>query len=79
MTALPLSAPPHPQTATAPHEHAWILESRHATSEGWIAYVRCASCPARRVDAERPAPLPPVPLTRATIDARDPRIAPVRP
>ncbi|REJ05930.1 hypothetical protein DY023_08310 [Microbacterium bovistercoris] len=65
------------RTASAPaparphrHEHGWITESRHPTSEGVIVYVRCAECGIRRVDliplcglsqaaASRPAPSPP--------------------
>ncbi len=45
VTQAPASAPP----ATA-CEHAWITESRHRTSQGVVVYVRCACCPARRVD-----------------------------
>lgn len=32
------------------HEHGWITESAHRTSEGIVAYVACASCRARRID-----------------------------
>jgi len=32
------------------HEHGWITESRHRTSEGLIIYVRCVDCDARRID-----------------------------
>lgn len=31
--------------------HEWIAESRHVTSEGWIAYTRCVRCAARRVES----------------------------
>ncbi|GAA3668324.1 hypothetical protein [Microbacterium marinilacus] len=42
---------PDPRPAPiAPHEHAWLTESRHATSEGVVVYVRCAGCDVRRVD-----------------------------
>ncbi|WP_314457068.1 hypothetical protein [uncultured Microbacterium sp.] len=34
------------------HEHAWLTESVHATSEGRVRYVRCAECAARRVDLD---------------------------
>lgn len=36
----------------ATHEHAWQVESRHATSAGWVLYVRCAGCGTRRVDVQ---------------------------
>lgn len=37
--------------ALAPgHEHGWITESEHRTSGGTIAYVKCTSCGALRVD-----------------------------
>lgn len=42
----------------AVHEHGWVTESGHATSEGRVVYVRCAQCGARRVDLE-PRPLQP--------------------
>ncbi|WP_433675765.1 hypothetical protein [Microbacterium gorillae] len=32
------------------HEHGWVTESRHRTSEGVVVYVRCVDCDARRVD-----------------------------
>lgn len=34
----------------AAHEHAWVTESAHRTSEGVILYVACAVCAHRRVD-----------------------------
>ena len=41
------------------HEHGWQVESRHATSQGWILYVRCGECGVRRVDlAQRPGAVP---------------------
>lgn len=36
------------------HEHGWSVVSRHATSEGWLAYVRCEGCGSWR--AERLGP-----------------------
>ncbi|MCJ1706192.1 hypothetical protein [Microbacterium sp. VKM Ac-2923] len=42
-----------PAAAMAPlHEHAWITESLHATSEGRVRYVRCTGCTARRIDLD---------------------------
>ena len=39
-------------SASAPHEHGWITESVHSTSQGRVRYVRCSACGARRVDLE---------------------------
>ncbi|MBQ9917926.1 MAG: hypothetical protein IJO71_12115 [Microbacterium sp.] len=52
-----------PVTAAA-HEHAWVTESMHATSEGRVRYVRCTGCRARRVDLDSAVATPPVPLSR---------------
>jgi hypothetical protein len=58
MTAsLPLS--PLAPAGYATHEHGWIAESRHPTSDGVIVYVRCVGCGTRRVDLI--APCGPVP------------------
>jgi len=46
------------------HEHAWITESLHATSEGRVRYVRCADCPVRRVDVDPSVSTPPTAVTR---------------
>ena len=46
------------------HEHAWDTESSHITSEGRVRYVRCTSCPARRVDVAERAWLPPSAISR---------------
>ncbi len=46
------------------HEHAWIVESRHATSEGHVLYVRCTGCSARRVDLQRHPLAPPAASSR---------------
>ncbi|MGF6821863.1 hypothetical protein M2317_000749 [Microbacterium sp. ZKA21] len=51
MTSLHTRPIPRPD-ALRVHEHGWITESRHATSEGWIVYVRCVDCGARRVDSQ---------------------------
>ncbi|WP_245579895.1 hypothetical protein [Brevibacterium album] len=49
---------PAPASARA-HEHGWRVESRHATSEGWVLYVRCGECGVRRVDlAKHPGAVP---------------------
>ena len=50
----------HPQTRPiAVHEHGWTTESRHATSEGVVRYVRCTTCGSRRVDVEPVSAAPP--------------------
>ncbi len=53
-----------PPATTPLHEHAWLTESTHATSEGRVRYVRCTGCRARRVDLDPAAAAPPVPLSR---------------
>ena len=45
------------------HEHGWIVESAHETSQGSILYVRCAECGSRRVDLQGRAGRPPVALS----------------
>lgn len=47
----------------AAHEHGWLTESGHQTSEGRIVYVRCARCGARRVDLRSEPLLPPAALS----------------
>jgi hypothetical protein len=48
------------------HEHGWLVESRHSTSAGYIVYVRCADCGARRIDAQQAPQQPPEALSRET-------------
>ena len=62
---LPHVLPPRPT-----HEHAWLVESRHPTSEGIVLYVRCADCDARRVDMQAHPHTPPVALSTARGGAR---------
>jgi hypothetical protein len=52
------------QRTAAGHEHGWLTESSHQTSEGRVVYVRCARCGIRRVDLQAHPLLPPWPLTR---------------
>ena len=47
------------------HEHSWATESRHATSAGYVVYVRCTACGSHRVDLQGHREMPPAPLTRA--------------
>ncbi|MFB4350188.1 hypothetical protein [Microbacterium sp. CR_7] len=61
MTSLHTLPVPHP-TSTA-HEHAWLIESRHTTSEGVLLYVRCGDCGTRRVDLQTFSAMPPAPLS----------------
>jgi hypothetical protein len=51
-------------TPIGSHEHAWLVESRHSTSDGILLYVRCAECGIRRMDLQPHSPLPPVALSR---------------
>lgn len=60
MTALHTRPIPRPVRT---HEHGWLAESRHATSEGTVVYVICADCGARRVDLRPHPQMPPVALT----------------
>ncbi|MFG6444976.1 hypothetical protein ACFXQA_06840 [Microbacterium sp. P07] len=53
----------HP--ASTPHEHGWVTESAHRTSDGVVRYVRCAECRLRRVDLQASAAEPPVALSDA--------------
>ncbi|WP_328531291.1 hypothetical protein OG984_09235 [Nocardioides sp. NBC_00368] len=46
------------------HEHGWLTESSHQTSEGRVLYVRCARCGVRRVDLQPHPLLPPQSLSR---------------
>ena len=50
--------------ADAVHEHGWVTESSHHTSEGLVSYVRCAGCGVRRVDLQDAEVRPPRALTR---------------
>lgn len=63
---LPRPAPPAVPGSPAAHEHAWVSESRHRTSEGTVVYVRCAACDARRVDLQPHTATPPIAMSRAT-------------
>ncbi|TQL69417.1 hypothetical protein FB381_3322 [Nocardioides albertanoniae] len=59
------SATKQSQHAYATHDHGWLTESSHQTSEGRVLYVRCTLCGVRRVDLQPHALLPPQPLSRA--------------
>jgi len=48
-----------PHAVPTGHEHGWLVESAHRTSDGIVQYVRCVVCGARRVDvAAIPIPVP---------------------
>ncbi len=49
----------------APHEHAWVAESRHVTTDGVVLYVRCTACAVRRIDLQAVTEMPPEALTRS--------------
>ncbi|MBQ3358142.1 MAG: hypothetical protein IJG47_04485 [Microbacterium sp.] len=59
-----------PTTALMAHEHFWLTESRHSTSEGIVVYVRCGACTARRIDlhpssAAPSISVPPIAMSRS--------------
>ncbi|AZH79483.1 MULTISPECIES: hypothetical protein [Microbacterium] len=66
MTSLNTLPLPRIRLDDASHEHAWLVESRHPTSEGVVLYVRCAECHVRRVDIQAHASLPPTAVSRGT-------------
>ncbi|WP_091226443.1 hypothetical protein [Microbacterium sp. 3J1] len=51
------------QTLTA-HEHSWVVDSRHPTSDGVVLYVRCGGCDTRRVDLQTHPTMPPAALSQ---------------
>lgn len=59
----PVAVPTVPVAARPAHDHAWTTQSRHASSDGWVRYVRCA-CGARRVDLSVDPHLPATALSR---------------
>lgn len=65
MTTLHTLPIPRPHTVPQPHEHAWVTESRHSTSEGTVRYVACTGCGARRIDLQTHPQQPPAALSRA--------------
>lgn len=65
MTSLHTRPIPRPALV---HEHGWVTDSRHATSEGYVVYVRCAGCGARRVDLQKHPLELPVAISHATKD-----------
>lgn len=54
----------HTTLHSVAHEHGWITESTHPTSDGVVQYVRCASCDARRVDVRPRSSTPPFAISR---------------
>ncbi|WP_312168730.1 hypothetical protein [Microbacterium sp.] len=64
MTSLQTLPTPRIPSTPAPHEHAWLVESRHRTSDGTVLYVRCADCAMRRVDLQPHTQMPPTALSR---------------
>ncbi|ALX67446.1 hypothetical protein [Microbacterium sp. XT11] len=64
---------PIPRPTLPAHEHAWLVESRHATSDGVVLYVRCAACGTRRVDIQAHPLAPPAALSRTVADESDGR------
>ena len=64
MTTTDTRPAPHSSAQETRHEHSWTTESRHATSAGYVLYVRCTGCGRHRVDLQGHRELPPAPLTR---------------
>lgn len=62
MTAL--HTRPIPRQTASMHEHAWLVESRHPTSDGVVLYVRCDDCGVRRIDVQAHPQSPPTALSR---------------
>ena len=58
------SATEESRRADATHDHGWLTESSHQTSEGRVLYVRCTLCGVRRVDLQPHPLLPPWTLSR---------------
>lgn len=54
---------PIPSQTARPHEHAWVVDSRHPTSEGVVLYVRCVACGTHRVDLQAEPQRPPTALS----------------
>ena len=58
LLALPTELPTESAQPASAHEHGWLTESAHRTSEGVIRYVRCTDCGARRVDLQKNSSTP---------------------
>ncbi|KHL18030.1 hypothetical protein CLV56_1120 [Mumia flava] len=56
--------PQQPPAPPEPHPHAWVVESQHPTSDGYVVYVRCITCGRRRVDVQPDEYAAARPLTR---------------
>ncbi|MGW9157856.1 hypothetical protein [Microbacterium sp. NPDC055665] len=54
---------PRVRPSAETHEHSWVVESRHPTSEGVVLYVRCGDCGIRRVDLQSHPHTPPAALS----------------
>jgi hypothetical protein len=72
-TSAPEASTPKTSTPKTRHEHSWATESRHATSAGYVVYVRCTACGSHRVDLQGHRELPPAPLTRVVGGAAEAR------
>ncbi|MFK3678342.1 hypothetical protein ACI2IP_11465 [Microbacterium sp. NPDC090218] len=70
MTTLNTLPIPRIRPETATHEHAWLVESRHPTSEGVVLYVRCGDCGIRRIDLQSHPHTPPAALSAELGDAQ---------
>lgn len=61
---------PIPLETAVEHEHAWLVDSRHRTSEGTVLYVRCTDCGILRVDLQAHPHMPPSAASRGVQGAR---------
>ncbi|SED72998.1 hypothetical protein [Ruania alba] len=66
MTTDQLHQPLTPSVPLAAHEHGWVVESAHHTSQGRLLYVRCTGCGVRRVDLQDQGDRPPSAISRPT-------------
>jgi hypothetical protein len=46
------------------HEHMWVTESTHPTSEGRVMYMRCDACGLRQVNLQPVGTLPETAVSR---------------
>ncbi len=70
-----LDTRPVPVTTPAQrHEHAWVTDSRHRTSEGVLVYVHCVGCGVHRVDIQERMETPPRAWSRELGEPREQRV-----
>ncbi|MGJ0118709.1 hypothetical protein ACQ7HM_05840 [Williamsia sp. MIQD14] len=60
--------PTENSTRSPTHEHAWLTESAHRTSDGTVLYVRCDDCGTRRIDIATRTDVPPTAVSAPVRD-----------